>query len=425
MIKKFLKYSKEDSLIRDSITFFSASMILNITAYLFHLYMGRVLGPSSYGILGALLSITYILNVPLTVIQTSVTKFAAQYKAKKEINKINTLLISSIKRLSIFGIIGTIIFFILSPLIGYFLHIKIEYLFILSPIIIFSLLLPLTRGILQGLQRFNSLSLNMILEGLIKLSLGILLVYMGLNIGGAILAIIFSFVIAFFLTFIPLKQFLVIKNMNINTKEIYNYTIPVLIALTSLTFIYTIDIFIVKHFFNEIEAGYYAALSLIGKIIFFGTFAIANVMFPKVAEMHASNKPNKKIMNKSLLLTLTGASIAVIIYFIFPKLIITLLFGKDYLGIYKLVGPFGLVMALFSLVYLLSLYNLSIHKTRFIYILILFNILEVILLFLFHNTLTQVVTILVTLMIALFIILYLYTSLITKNEKTIYSNTSI
>ncbi len=54
-IKKILNYEKDDSLIRDGIILFSATMIANFASYLYHFGMGRFLGPAEYGALGAIL----------------------------------------------------------------------------------------------------------------------------------------------------------------------------------------------------------------------------------------------------------------------------------------------------------------------------------------------------------------------------------
>ena len=81
MLKKLWNYGRKDSLIRDSFILFTASSIVNVGAFIFHLIMGRFLGPANYGILGTLLTIVYIVNVPINVIQTTIKKFVSQFKA--------------------------------------------------------------------------------------------------------------------------------------------------------------------------------------------------------------------------------------------------------------------------------------------------------------------------------------------------------
>ena len=90
---KLLKFDKDKSLIRDNIVLFFCTLILNFTGFLYHFLMGRILGPASYGVLGAILSIFILLAVPLNVIQTAVSKFVSEYKVKKEESKVNYFLV--------------------------------------------------------------------------------------------------------------------------------------------------------------------------------------------------------------------------------------------------------------------------------------------------------------------------------------------
>ncbi len=410
MLKNFFPYKKNDSLVRDSFTLFIATMIANATAYVYHFYMGRVLGPEDYGILGVILSLFYIINVPLNVIQMTITKFTAHFHVIKEKERIWALYSRGLRKLFFSGVITFLVFLVLSIPLSRFLHIPIQELLVFSPIMILALILPVTRGVLQGLQSFKKLGYNMICEGFSKLILGVTLVFLGFHVSGAIAGIVLSFFIAFILSRITLKKLLPPSSPSaLDTTAIYRYATPVFISLLALTLYYSIDVLLIKHYFDELQAGYYVAASIIGKIIFFGTFSLGLVMFPKVAEMHTMQKENKHLLSKSLILMTAGAAVLLLCYFFLPRLIILPLFGNNYLPVISLIGPFGVFMTFFSFNYLLSLYNLSIQHTSFIRILVLFNILEILLLVFYHTSLEQVIWTLSCLMIALFILLFLYT----------------
>jgi len=130
-------------------------------------------------------------------------------------------------------------------------------------------------------------------------------------------------------------------------------------------------------------------------------------MFPKVSESHILNKDHKNILYKSLLLILSFGGLISLFYFIFSKFTVNLLFGADYLEITNLLGLFGIVMTIFSLIYVLAFYYASINKTKFIYLLVLFNLLEAILIWFFHNSLMQIIIILLILFGILFLIMIL------------------
>ena len=74
-IKNFLKYTKDDSLIRDSFILFVATMIMNLGAFLYHFVMGRMLGPEGYGILGVVLG--FVVNKIIEYI--AVVQFSVSY----------------------------------------------------------------------------------------------------------------------------------------------------------------------------------------------------------------------------------------------------------------------------------------------------------------------------------------------------------
>jgi len=414
LIKKLLYYYKNSKFLKDNIILSIGALISGILGFAFHFYMGRTLGPANYSVLGVILSISYIMNIGLNALQTSATKFVSEFNVKKEYSKISYLINQSIKKLTIYGIILLVIFILITPLLSKFLHIKITPLLLISLCIIFLLLLPINRGSLQGLQRFKGLSLNLIIEGTVKLFGGILLVFLGLGVNGAIISIVLSYVISFFAGFYPIGDIIRRKKKKFNTKEIYKFSIPVLITLISLTLIFSMDIILVKHFFNEIEAGYYVASSILAKIIFFATLSISQVMFPKVSELHNQNKKHKHLLIKSLLIGLIIIIPTIIIYYLFPKLIISILFGKEFLPITRYIGPFAIIIGLYSLIYMMAFYKLSINKKKFIYILILFNVIQVILIILFHSSIMQVINVLIIYMLILFTIMF---SLTIQNSK--------
>ena len=115
-LRKLFKYTKEDSLIRDSFILFIATMIMNLAGFLYHFVMGRVLGPADYGILGVVLSLFYILLVPFNVIQTSISKFVAMFKAKGDNKSISNLFVRASRKLLLISICAFTVLVFLSYL---------------------------------------------------------------------------------------------------------------------------------------------------------------------------------------------------------------------------------------------------------------------------------------------------------------------
>jgi len=194
MIKKLMK----KQFVKDNLVLFIGTFVLNVFGFLFHFYMGRGLGPEQYGALGAALSIIYIMSIPLNTIQTSIAKFSSLYAIKREYGKIKFLFLKSVKILLILGVILSLLFILAIPFISHFLRVSSFTLMLLTLFFIFALLVPINRGILQGMQKFNGLSVNLVSEGVIKFLFGVLFVILGYGVDGAIGAIIASYVVVFF-----------------------------------------------------------------------------------------------------------------------------------------------------------------------------------------------------------------------------------
>ena len=96
--------------------------LANIGAYLYHLFMGRLLVPNDYGALQSLISLSNLLNVPIASMNTVVAKFVSRYVGRDEPQKIASLYYQLRKLFFIFLIIGGTVFLLFSDMIMNFLH---------------------------------------------------------------------------------------------------------------------------------------------------------------------------------------------------------------------------------------------------------------------------------------------------------------
>ena len=400
-LKKFIQ--KDAGLLKHGSILFFALIITGIFNYLFQVYVGRALGPVDYGIFGSLVSILYILSVPAGVVHTTTTKFVSDFRAKSEYGKVKYLMFYSSKRLLFFGLGCFVLISVCSGVFTSFLHIPSRIpILIMGLVLLISMIYPLVVGILQGLQDFSQLALNQITGAGFKLIFGVLLVFIGLGVNGALLALFLGLLIALLLAFIPLRFLFREKKMETENCEILRYSLPVLIAMLCLTSIENTDIILVKHFFDSVEAGYYAAASLLAKVILFATGAIVGAMFPKVSELHAKEEDTLPLLKSSLFYVGLISLLCLIVYFVNPTFVVNALFGSKYPGTIGLIGVFGVGMLFFSLTCICVMYDLAVKDFKFLYPLIIASILEVFLIVFFHATLITVVEIFLITNVCLF-----------------------
>jgi len=384
---------------------FIASNLVNFLNYIYNLIVARMLGPAEFSLFTSLFAIFMITSSLISTIQTVTAKYTSTFFAENDYKSVSNFFLDSFKKISLICLFFVIIFILASKQIALFLNtISTIPIIALGSIVIISIFVSISRGTLQGLQNFFHLSLNLIIDAILRLVIGTLLVYLGFKTSGAIGSSSISGFIAILISFIPLS--FIFKNRSetkdINFFEVYKYSVPVLIASVCFFMLISFDIVLVKHFFNEMNAGQYSAAATMGKIVIFIPGAIGLVMFPKVAEYHKKNLNSIDILKKSLFITLILCGGVTILYFLFPNFLIRVMFGKVYEDSAYLIKYLGIAMTFFSLNNILILYNLSIEKFKFLLPTIFFTILQIILIYLFHNSLVQVILILVINSIILF-----------------------
>ncbi len=399
----------KNTVVRNSIVVFAGMMIANVSSYLYHLVVGRILGPEGYGELAALLSLLYIFNVPADVVRFTLVKFFSQLKATNDVGQAKTLLLRSSQYLFILVCAGGVI---MIPFISYlaeFLHIQNHTYFALLYVIFGSFFLTtIAIAALQGFQRFNEATMlnnaGMILR-LVLSAAGALV-----GVGMALIGNVVSNVLGYILYFFPMRFMIRAKALplTISKRSAAGVGIPVTLATLGITLLYSQDVILVKHFFPGFEAGIYSALSIIGKVIFFATSAIGIVALPTVAERSELGKRNDTIIWGALAAVAAVSFSITAGYFILPGLAVHLFFGTAFDGAIPLVGVFGIFLSLFSLSHLLMTVCIGMGKTRVWVLTMAAACAQIVLMNVFHSTLLGVIIVNIAVTGGLFMSLLVY-----------------
>ncbi|MBI2449864.1 oligosaccharide flippase family protein [Candidatus Pacearchaeota archaeon] len=289
--------------------------------------MARFLEPSDYGILATLMAFVYILTIPGESIQIIISKYTSKFHKENEFGKLRALFEKSFYKGIRMAAFIFVLYLIVSPIFTIILKIPFHLLAITGLIIFAAFVLPIGRGILQGTKRFYSLGINSIIEGSIKLVLSFTLVYMGLNVLGAISSVIVSLFIAFVISVFSFNYIFKYKRESLKIEGIYGYGFSVFILIALVIILLSIDVIIAKAMFPEDLVGKYAVASIIGKMIFFATQPISKTMFPLTSEKSDKKEESRDISMKSILLVIIITIPALLIFLFFPEIFVSILFG--------------------------------------------------------------------------------------------------
>jgi len=398
-------------LVRGSVLLLAGFTTLNALNYVFQLIMGRMLGPVDYGAMAALLSVFIVFGVPASTVSTVVTKFTCDYKARDDFAGVFSLLAKMSKRLLWLGVAICAFFIFGGSLLTSFLKIPT-----VLPVVLLGILFlyyfpaVINDAVLRGLLKFPFLSANSVFSGVLKLGISVLLVYLGFNVAGVIVAILLAYLVPYLVTFFPLRFLWRHKDdgASLNWKEIVSYAIPAFSGNLGMMLLITMDVILVKHFFDPHQAGLYSALAVVGKIIVFISSPVTMVMFPLVAERYAGGNAYKRIFLQTLLIISASSLILIACYFLFPEFLMNLFFGAEYLSAAPYLGWFGIFIFFYALCTVIGQFFLSIEKTRIIYLALPAAVIQIVLITLYHASFTQVITISTAVTFLLFLGLLVY-----------------
>ncbi|MFC1626002.1 oligosaccharide flippase family protein [Patescibacteria group bacterium] len=405
-MKKRINDLIKHPLMSGGIIMVGGNMVANVVNYLYHLVMGRVLGPVDYGVLASLYSIMYLIGVVPLSASVSIVKFISSAK-DQEVYSIYSSINIFVTKLAI---IASVLFLICSPFIAGFLHITNMWtVVLLVPVLFFTLATLVNQATAQGLLKFAGTVIPTLFSSLTKFLLGIALVFMGWSVFGAMVGVVFGIALAFLYSRWFVRRLLKKNKIRLlSLKPFIAYSFPVLIQALAFTSLFTVDVILVKHFFSPHDAGIYAALSTLGKVIFFASSPITATMFPIVSKRKSNKESYNKIFLMSLLIILVVGVLITSFYWLFPSVAIGALYGAAYLSAESALVWMGLFILFYSLSFLLVNYALSLGDSKVVYYPFIAAILQAPMIWFFHSSLLQVIQISFTISVAMFVFLGAY-----------------
>jgi O-antigen/teichoic acid export membrane protein len=336
-------------------------VVSNALAYGFHFVAGRMLGPEEYGVFGSLMALFFLVSLPAFSFGTAVTKFTSDYHAANKFGEIGLLRRKAQDIVLVFFaglMLFTAIFY--GSVVDFLKIDQVGSVVVLAATILFSLLLAVNRGVLQGMKKFHALSWNSIVEAAARLVFLGVLFFFGYGVNGALLAYGLAFLLAFLLVFRVIKDTREVVGVleRIELTSIYWFTLRVLVANIVLHGIINVPTLLVKHYFTSAFTGQWTAALNIARMSLFVTGAISLVVFPEiVAEKDPVSR--QKIYNKALLLVLLLSSAVAAVFWAIPAWIIQVLYGTAYKGAVPILEWMGIAMIFIGFLQLYANYWLA------------------------------------------------------------------
>ena len=378
-------------LVRQNIILFFGGLVAGVGGFVYHAIAGRVLGPEVYGQVAFLIAVYAVGTGPALIIIVVLARYTAMLATRGDPG-VRSLLARTVRLIAIPCLLFILLTTLFARPIAIYAHVGST-----IPILIlgFSIALiwqvAIPRGVLQGLQRFTALSLNLSLELVVRTSIVFWLLMAGYAVSGAMAALFAGLAFVFCLGLFSLRDHFRGLGRRVQLRVMANFSLTASAGIIGVLILYNQDVILAKHFLGDHDAGIYGGLNKIGTILYFLTLSVSQVLFPRVVEAVAKDQhPGRILLSSAGILTVLGGC-ALLVFGVAPGLVVGILFGPSFRDAIPLVFPVGVIGLALALDNLLVQFFMAVHDRVFVPILAAGVVAEAGLIALFHASAGQVV----------------------------------
>jgi O-antigen/teichoic acid export membrane protein len=385
-----------------------SSVFVGVINLLYNFAVAHKLGAGQFGHASAIYTVLMLLSSVTLSFQLLCSKFVARSDSESERIAIYNLL----HRRSWMGGLGLGLALLAgSSAISNYLNLPSPLLVrVLAIGIVFYVPLGTRRGFMQGTYDFIPLAVNFSLEAVVKLVGAVVLMSAGYSVEGVVGAISASLIVAYFVA-IPRKHHLG-KVQQTTLRAGMEEGVQAVIFFIGQVIINNLDIVLVKHFFDATQAGVYAAIALIGRVVYMLSWSVVSSMFPFSAGVRSSEKDGRTVLTTALLLAAGISGLFILAAWLMPRGLWHILLGAGFPAeshnfYSSLLMLYALTTAIYALSVVLMTYEISRKIGNVSWLQLGFSAAIIVGIYIFHDTLHSVITVQLVLMLVLLLLVSL------------------
>src|ERR1700751_3062627 len=258
------------------------------------------------------------------------------------------------------------------------------------------------RGMLQGTYDFPLLAVNFVLEALIKIGGALIFLHYGFGVTGVIGAVVLSIAIAY-VTAVPSVDLATEDRTQIRAS--FREGMQATVFFCGQVIISNMDILLVKHYFDPAVAGLYAAVALVGRVLYIFSWSVISSMFP-VSAATSHQKTSRTVLKSALGLVTVMTLLFTLAAWVAPTALWKAVLGKTFLdaihsSFSSLLASYSAMTSIYSVAVVLLTYEMSRRIANATWIQLAFSGFLPTGIILFHQSLQQVIMVQLLLMLGL------------------------
>lgn len=355
-----------NSFVRSSIIFSIANFVVSVIGYLINLIIARAFSLADYGEYMTAMSYTIFLFVPVSTFGLVVIQRIGR-EVKESRVKVAILLERWLFREIKSNLLPILLLVVGFALFGFYKgNLSFPSILFVITMAVLTLFQSLYSASFQAFKMFLLAGVFLIVISIFKLILSIGVVMVNPSLIYLFLGIIAATAIGLFFGRSALfsgKDQKINEERLISFSNIYSYIkrkniLIVLLTTLGIAGLANIDLMLVKKYFSPEQAGLYSSISLLGKIILYLATPLSQVAFSFFTGSD-SRHDSFKILSLLIFSYLLLGSISTAGYYLFPNLIVDIIFGEKFLVIGNIIWLSAIFGTLYSLAVLFSSFFIS------------------------------------------------------------------
>ncbi len=387
--------------ISGSVVLLTGSGLVTGINFAYNVAVAQFLGPEGFGHATAV----YTILILLSAVTLSFQIVSAKLVAQQESAEAKSAAYRSLHRPAwVCGIALALLLLLFRNVISQYLNLPSPILVsLLAAGVAFYVPLGTRRGYIQGACSFRGLAVNLILEGFVRLIGSLILIFLGLGVPGVIAANAAAIMVAYVFAIHKLPVGL---SSDLHVAFAFREGLQAIVFFVGQVAINNCDIIVVKHFFSPAYAGLYAAIALVGRVVYAFSWAVISTMFPISAGNRSTERRSHGILATSAILVFVIGSLLTLSLRLAPPNLWTLIFGSRFVeahghSIASLLVLYAATTTVYSLSVVIIAYQMSYKIANTGWVQLAFSVALVAGMYRFHQSLEQVIQVQLVMMIVL------------------------
>lgn len=358
-------------------------MALNASNFVFHVVIGRMIGPARYGEAMALLNVLLVVGVVFAGVQAAVTQSAVDAEAAGRVFDLPSL----VKKAALVGMAIGAVVVVLAPWLAGFLHMpSTKPALLLAAMPVLALAGAVLQGVLMARVQYATVGLaSLVGGGAGRMLAGIAFVALGGGVTAVVAASVVGQLISTAWMLAALAPDIRHKGGSMGVHDLGADGLVSTAALAGYWVLASMDVFMARHLMAAKPAGLYAAAATAGRIAMFAPGIVVQIAFPRFARRREN--PGTDLAISLGLVGGVGIAAALVIA-TFPGVVVGTLFGNAFAVPAATVSILGFEGAMLALVTLLVYFHIA-RRSLFSLSAWAGVVVSLVLLWLFHSSTQQ------------------------------------